>query len=86
MPVINFSPYQKQQQLQQIIKTTEKKKKKKDYPVIKENLFLGNWENDVTQTQPSYGVVARTWNQAIIGGRGVLSTLHYPCTANAWPN
>ena len=31
MPVINFSPYQKQQQLQQIIKTTEKKKKI-DYP------------------------------------------------------
>ena len=48
MPVINFWPYQKQQQLQQIIKTTEKKKKKIDYPVIKENLFLGNWENDVT--------------------------------------
>ena len=48
MPVINFSPYQKQQQLQQIIKTTEKKKQKIDYPVIKENLFLGNWENDVT--------------------------------------
>jgi len=43
--------------------------------IIKENLSLGNWENHITQTQPSYGVVARTWNQpGQIGGRLVLST------------
>ena len=63
------------------IKTTEKKKRLPG--VIKENLSLGNWENHITQTQPSYGVVARTWNQpGHIGGKWVFSTLmHHPCTA-----
>ena len=39
MPVINFSPYQKQQKLQQIIKTTEKKKKNR-LPLLRKTSFL----------------------------------------------